>query len=863
MAHESKTLFVRNLPFSATNDALEKLFGEVGPIKQCFVVREKGSEKCRGFGYVIYSMREDAVKAKDEIKSLDGRKLFITYADKKKRQKKKKEKDGKETTESEENSTGVKTKEDNTEEDDSSKGIKTAKKDKTQSDRISYQRAKTVIAGGFPPDVTEEDFQHLLQKMNVKNVAKFSITSNNDKQEARILFKSVRDAKRGITKINGKQHKGHELTAVPLKQSKDRVIPQKVLKKSRLIIRNLSFKCSEDSLREAFQKFGDISEVKIPSRKDGSLCGFGFLQFTDMVSAQKAIDKMNAKPILGRPVAVDWAQPKDKFEAATKGDKLVKSDAGRKKRDADYDEGSFSTESDTTETVIKAVKSRISSNDESGDDDDNASDDEEEESSGDEGFGDDDNEDTDHNESEEMEDESEDDEKSKNANDEDESDTDHCSDLELDKSDIHSEKKYRGKPEKSQRKTDVSEGKTMFIRNLSFDSCEADIEELFSEFGELNYCKVVIDPNTEHSRGSAFIQFKDKEGANACLLKATDDSRSGGLELDGRRLIVTLAVTKEEAAKLQEKGADKKEKKDNRNLYLIREGMIRPGTQAAQGLSATDLEKRKKVETLKRIKLKNLNIFISPLRLCVRNIPVQVEDKELREIFWKAAGDKKAKIKECRIMRDITRVNSAGKAKSRGYAFVTFTEHHHALTALQTTNNNPEIFGEHKRLIVEFSLENKAALEAKQKRIERQMQKQEQIRKSKGDTSVEGDKKDKNVKKSKTNVLNMLRMSDKDKKLRAEQGGSKKLPSHSGPKIRHMPRHQQKKETKKNKKKPKGGKKGQKRTRPVDASDEAPKKKRKRGNKEVTDSFDRLVNQYKQKLLSASSKPGGRKWFDV
>ena len=85
---------------------------------------------------------------------------------------------------------------------------------------------------------------------------------------------------------------------------------------------------------------------------------------------------------------------------------------------------------------------------------------------------------------------------------------------------------------------------------------------------------------------------------------------------------------------------------------------------------------------------------------------------------------------------------------------------------------------------------------------------------------MEGEKKDKNMKKSKTDVLNMLKMSDKDKKLRAEQGGPKKLPSHSGPKIRHTPRHQQKKETKKNKMKSKGGKEGQKRTRPADALDE-------------------------------------------
>ena len=48
----------------------------------------------------------------------------------------------------------------------------------------------------------------------------------------------------------------------------------------------------------------------------------------------------------------------------------------------------------------------------------------------------------------------------------------------------------------------------------------------------------------------------------------------------------------------------------------------------------------------KRQKLKNDNIFISPYRLCVRNIPVQVDDKKLAAIYKDAVGDKSAVITE-------------------------------------------------------------------------------------------------------------------------------------------------------------------------------------------------------------------------
>lgn len=71
---------------------------------------------------------------------------------------------------------------------------------------------------------------------------------------------------------------------------------------------------------------------------------------------------------------------------------------------------------------------------------------------------------------------------------------------------------------------DAREGKTIFIRNLPFDASKEEVSGLFEEFGEVDYCKIVMDGVTEHSRGSAFLKFKEKEDAARCLEKYGEEN---------------------------------------------------------------------------------------------------------------------------------------------------------------------------------------------------------------------------------------------------------------------------------------------------------------------------------------------------
>jgi nucleolar protein 4 len=73
-------------------------------------------------------------------------------------------------------------------------------------------------------------------------------------------------------------------------------------------------------------------------------------------------------------------------------------------------------------------------------------------------------------------------------------------------------------------------------------------------------------------------------------------------------------------------------------------------------------------------------------------------------------------ILQARVMLNRNKVTKEF-GKSKGFGFVEFKEHSHALKALRVLNNNPSIFTPQKRPIVEFSIENKVALNIKQKRL--------------------------------------------------------------------------------------------------------------------------------------------------
>lgn len=210
-------------------------------------------------------------------------------------------------------------------------------------------------------------------------------------------------------------------------------------KRVRLLVKNLSFKVTEEKLKEFFGKYGEISSVELLKKPDGKLIGCGFIQFKLVQKAAKARHHINGKEFLGRILEVDFAKPKNKYKKEIQNVNTA--------------------EKSTDELNVPKVEIEDINSSENGENEDGTDDVHIEESNSEK-----DNENT-------------------------------SSDL---------EDNQKNNPHYSH---DVSEGKTIFIKNIPFNATQDDLKQCMLQFGRIFYSLICFDKLTEHSKGTGFVKF--------------------------------------------------------------------------------------------------------------------------------------------------------------------------------------------------------------------------------------------------------------------------------------------------------------------------------------------------------------------
>ena len=77
--------------------------------------------------------------------------------------------------------------------------------------------------------------------------------------------------------------------------------------------------------------------------------------------------------------------------------------------------------------------------------------------------------------------------------------------------------------------------KKIYVGNLSFQTTEADVSEMFGNIGQVESVQIITDRDTGRSKGFGFVQMTDDAAAEKAI------AAFNGKEVNGRQLTVNEA----------------------------------------------------------------------------------------------------------------------------------------------------------------------------------------------------------------------------------------------------------------------------------------------------------------------------------
>ena len=79
-----------------------------------------------------------------------------------------------------------------------------------------------------------------------------------------------------------------------------------------IFVASLSYNTNEDTVRQAFEQFGEVDSVKIIYDKfEGRSKGFGFVEMANDAEGNAAIAELDQSDLDGRTIVVKKARPRE------------------------------------------------------------------------------------------------------------------------------------------------------------------------------------------------------------------------------------------------------------------------------------------------------------------------------------------------------------------------------------------------------------------------------------------------------------------------------------------------------------------------------------------------------------------------
>jgi RNA recognition motif-containing protein len=81
----------------------------------------------------------------------------------------------------------------------------------------------------------------------------------------------------------------------------------------------------------------------------------------------------------------------------------------------------------------------------------------------------------------------------------------------------------------------------IYVANIAFKASDDELKELFEEYGEVSSAKIIMDKETQRSRGFGFVEMPDDAAARQAMAKLN------GFNFLGKDLTVNEARPKTDA----------------------------------------------------------------------------------------------------------------------------------------------------------------------------------------------------------------------------------------------------------------------------------------------------------------------------
>lgn len=79
----------------------------------------------------------------------------------------------------------------------------------------------------------------------------------------------------------------------------------------------------------------------------------------------------------------------------------------------------------------------------------------------------------------------------------------------------------------------------IYVGNLPYSTTDSELQEMFSQHGEVRKAQVIIDRETGRSRGFGFVEMADDQQAQTAI------AAMNGQDMGGRKLVVNEAKPRE------------------------------------------------------------------------------------------------------------------------------------------------------------------------------------------------------------------------------------------------------------------------------------------------------------------------------